>query len=669
MVIFMKNLCFIFILLLSISSLALAEDLSAEIAEAEKQLAAGGVEYQDDCHVPLQVKDSMKFKNTGEVDGSIQCGHRGLYLTGQMKMSLQGRNYLSANKSEISQDPIQFCSPLWGKNTYGDLELEQPQGPEAERVCAAAEINCEELVKAYGECDETNPKLAVDESGLLTQDFELTIVDVIDGAKKTHSICKKGTSKEDCINLCELKILNGSEDESGGYAGLKACRETFASQIIKNTVVSCHSLQVAASSYNMEHGADKVASFDGKYHCEKNSAFNIDFKSCKAAVMAYNGLFVTEQAGELTDQIVTGSKQVSYTKEIAESENLQLTAVETQRKMMNHKGDSENVKGGLQTAKAATLGGLVWSWTRPSTIESKCKDKSCCQAAAAYHEGTLFKNYNTKVAMLREVFKAAGKAASHFVLGKAYKDMSKNIKDIEDELKNEFDEVNTAGVDVTTGICDINPGHASCRLGRGARTNHAAAGFNGMNIDSGMNGYNSNDGFNPLDGGDNFSNQFDGLSDDEKTELAAKIAATAPGKGGFVDSGPAAARFKSGPGAPGSGTGGGGGGASASGLGAAPKSDGDDKSSILMNNGAKIGYGNSKGAAYTGGSYSRKTSKKSAAANPFANAFGKKDDKSGVVRRDLASDIGKKEGSGIFEKISRRYNSISDSRLMKYDVE
>ncbi len=658
----------------------------------EKEVAA---EYQNTCHVQAETGNAdsaSAYVYTNEENKSIavKCAEDVLMPASEPI----SRGFIE--KAEILDETVARCSELWGpeENFYG--EDAAYNDPPAKRLCQIAENkHCDKIAKEFELC-ESLKKEEIFEYKTKPKTFKMN-----NGKEAEYAVCPntlKNISKEEdlsdqivtsCKNDCKKTVM-GDPDKldwtllkapnsikikgefSANFRPLMLCRSQFASQMLQSTVESCKALQAAAlyskGRSKRESNKDEFPSFDGKYKCYKSSFFNVDFKPCKAAVMAYNLAFALENVGLVAEQVDSLTYQGKLQEKIKENpDDHQMKSVEAAKKMMYRKKDHEVAKSIMFGSKGAAIAAALAAWVRPATLSKHCKDgKQCCQAAAALHQDMLFENMDVKYRMVEDVVRAVGQSAAHALLADAYKKAGDGLKKAEDELK-EFEEVETAGFDTEISLCKINPGHPSCATAPGPQGVNQATGFSGLNVGGGGGLLTSDNNFKPLEGVDNFESGLQDVDEQTKADLAQKIAAAEGQRNGFVDPSPSAAVAKSARGGAGGSGGGGPGGGSSRGLGAEPKKD-DAKASMLMNNGGKVSYGNSGGVNYGGGKYSFGGNGKPAAKNPFDGLFNKDGQSNGV--RNIASDIGDKNGSGIFEKISKKYEDVKKKdRLLKYEAE
>jgi hypothetical protein len=700
----MKQMISLFLsLTLTLPVVATVIDQTIDIYE--KDVAA---EYRNTCHVS-DVKSGSSADDSSYVSTNKDNESIAVKCSSQQLMPLSeavSRGFIS--RKEVLDETVARCTELWGTETsFFSEDINEVSDPSAERLCQIAENkHCSTLADEFKWCD------TIDEKNIVDYQSKRKTFKTNSGENAEYSICsdtmkKVFTSQESkaitsdietaCQNECKKTVMgdpgnldwtkmsniesNGSSSRgkqvnlgqvSQNFRPLILCRAQYASKMLQSTVESCKALQAAAlyskGRSKRESNKDEFPSFDGKYKCYKSSFFNVDFKPCKAAVMAYNLAFALENVGLVAEQVDSLTYQGKLQEKIKENpDDHQMKSVEAAKKMMYRKKDHEVAKSIMFGSKGAAIAAALAAWVRPATLSKHCKDgKQCCQAAAALHQDKLFENMDVKYRMVEDIVKAFGQAAAHGLLADAYKKAGDGLKKAEDELK-EFEEVETAGFDTEISLCKINPGHPSCATAPGPQGVNQATGFSGLNVGGGGGLLTSDNNFKPLEGVDNFESGLQDVDEQTKADLAQKIAAAEGQRNGFVDPSPSAAVAKSARGGAGGSGGGGPGGGSSRGLGAEPKKD-DAKASMLMNNGGKVSYGNSGGVNYGGGKYSFGGNGKPAAKNPFDGLFNKDGQSNGV--RNIASDIGDKNGSGIFEKISKKYEDVKKKdRLLKYEAE
>lgn len=470
----------------------------------------------------------------------------------------------------------------------------------------------------------------------------------------------------------QANILEGA----AAFNTLNRCRNQVAAKIVESNVVPCRAFQAVAHNFTkFKNEEEKYSTYDQRISCRKDDMFTADFKFCKRLVDTYNAAAVSENVGKMAEQVSMGDANIKATNLMAENpEDVQDASLQGAKLITQRKITHEWSKVGLYTTHAAIFGGFLASWPTPKNLGKKCESESgtvgraCCTYASAKFFPRIFKNYEMKRMFAHQLFYALGKAGAAGIMATLYKKQKDQLTKAQDELAElEPEEYSGLNQDMLTNLCQADPRAPGCQTGRNI-VNNQAVGQGNIN-------FNGNTGAQmgaPISGDIVLDTLSDGtkpnLSEEDKAAISESIAGNTKSSGGFeTNVGAAQKTAKEG----GGGGGGGGGGASASapGLSGAAKSDADPEQKMITSSGDTIGAGKNSGFSYGASGYSFKKGSK-AESNPFNSLFGKKGGGGGVTVRGVASDeIGDKK-YGIFDTISKRYNTVKEQkRLMEYETE
>ncbi len=407
-------------------------------------------------------------------------------------------------------------------------------------------------------------------------------------------------------------------------------------------------------------------SLDGQITCKMKASYTIDYENCEKAAAHYNFVANAEVAMDLQQKIRTDLKSKSIQEKAAQeaaSGNLQEGALNAGIENHQHMKNMNTEKMGAYSLAVAAL---VRAYTiipgekKAMELCKKPNDESSamCPQTIKDKKPDILANQEAKAALGLAIakFTAKGLAA-----GIAMGQNLNAVKKIE-QAKNQFDD--GGGEDVMMERCTFNPTDPAC-LKPGSRVQGQS--FTGGEF--GMEG-----------GGNNSFDMTGGVSEDvvevgAETDLGSDgvaglnspFAEEAKNANKILDPAGAAqmqaSGGASGGGAGGGGGGGGGGGASlGSDLSGADK-DGDKEVSIKTNKVSGT-YGAGGGGGFKG------IGKGKEEANPFASLFDAKSE--GGIEEDRSIASGDIDGaaSGLFQKISNRYNQIqADKRIEAKNLE
>jgi hypothetical protein len=410
-------------------------------------------------------------------------------------------------------------------------------------------------------------------------------------------------------------------------------------------------------------------SIDGRIICRERTSFTQDFDECEKAIRYYNAVFVAEKAMSLEQTIRTDLKNQSIQKK-AQSE---IANGASQTSIFDAAAASNNHQKAIQQEKmvaySAAVAALVAAHQSIPTIdkitEQVCSEvapdlKQNCPQIIARNKGGIAANGEAKSALLMAIMEFTAKGAAAGIAMGQYGNAAKQIQAAKSTITDQRQ-------DLMMDPCVLNPTDPAC-----AKTRER---ISGQSISSGEFGTSDMGG----------TNTFTLGGESEVTPVMGnetRINDNAPVAGinsPFVDDAkvakgilePAAAANMQPTGGAGNGSGGGSGGGGLGGGGASLGSDingsnkdGDKEAQIKTN---KISATYSQGS---GGGY-RSSGKSKDDTNRFASLFDSKGSIGGVEEdRSIASGDIDGSASGLFQKISKRYNKIqADKRIEAKNLE
>lgn len=467
----------------------------------------------------------------------------------------------------------------------------------------------------------------------------------------------------------QLQGLHASSDAAPNRCrqveSLKAQAATSQNEGVKQVIEECNFLKKLGNGQVLPGDRNNnKASSDGKITCKEKASYTADYEPCENALKYYTAVVVAEQAMNLQQTIRTDLKNQSIQKKTQE----EMASGASQTAMFDAASASNNHQKGIQQEKmiaySAAVAALVKAHMMIPTI-AKIKKDNCtaefkyCDQHIARHKGSIAANGDAKNALMSAIMEFTAKGVAAGIAMGQYGNAAKQIDQAKASITDDQQ-------DMMMEACVLNPTDPAC-----AKTGTRVAGQTVQTGDFGFGGDSGNNSFNlggesevvPEMGaetnlGDNapISNINSPFADD------AKIAK------GILDPA-AAAQMQASGGAQGGGGGGagggmGGGGASlGSDLNGANK-DGDKEAQIKTN---KVSgqYANGGGGGFKGVGKSKDD------ANPFASLFDAKGAGGGVEEdRSIASGDIDGASSGLFQKISKRYNQIqADKRIEAKNLE
>ncbi len=445
--------------------------------------------------------------------------------------------------------------------------------------------------------------------------------------------------------------------------------------------------------------ARRKVSGDKAIKCYNYEIYSMDYDACSAMIDAYDMATVAEygmQAFQKIDyQSTTSDAQQDYMNDVSNP----VGALEAQKKGIKKQAQIANTQAAMHSAKVAA----VWyHYDKMPSLEellNSCTTTISNSSATISSWNTAFEgitieatgptdpaylcknilaskinflpNTSAKDQAKRVMAKDAANAVVKVAEGALLNKQAGKLKGAIDNV-NKFDPSELGFTNDNVDPCLQDPNAEGCLGSTKESVDFADSGFI---VDGGWGGSNSSNG--TTDRGEDYD-PTTGLGDPssgDPTRSMGSVIADNSTAGGFAGTPPSAASVKSSGGATtGSGGGGGGGAGSASAPGGSGGSGGRGAMPSSEKQ-AKIAYsGGTSGIGYAGGRGSKATTAKKSS-NPFGSLFNK-DKKAaegnGVLNfRGLASQsqIGSKNGRGLFEMISTRYQAVNKAdKLLKYET-
>ncbi|MGE3611464.1 MAG: hypothetical protein AB7I27_17865 [Bacteriovoracaceae bacterium] len=433
---------------------------------------------------------------------------------------------------------------------------------------------------------------------------------------------------------------------------------------------TCNSLFLVSKNLNAQAPtvSDSYKSVDDKVKCNQAAGYTLDYKHCKKVVQLYNYVVAAEQALNVQQTISTqnlNQKLQGETTVRAAQGDLQGGAIDaTIKSNQDLKEKKQQLAAAYSTAVAAFSGALM-SWPTDKSVKKNCPDEVCRTAidkSLAVAKPEVFANDQAKAFFLKTAGDYGVKAL------KATRDARK-LGDIAGKMEQAKQTDLSDGQDVQFNRCLLNAQDPTCK-GPGNRVEGQVYQAGDFSVGDGgvSNAFNS--------GSTNDSSFGDpgatGSSDEGQkiADINSPFVDQAKEASGILNPAPGANSQAGGGGA---GAGGGGGGMSGGLGGGGGVSLGDDLEGAQNDDKKDPSIkANSISSATTGGGKGFSGIAKSKdEANPFANLFDAKSEGGGGVEEDrsIASDD-KAEGSGLFQKISRRYGQVqADKRIEANNLE
>lgn len=445
-------------------------------------------------------------------------------------------------------------------------------------------------------------------------------------------------------------------------------------------------LTTAASADGGGRPGDPYKSVDGRFNCVMKTEYTADFKNCKTAVNLYNGVMVAEKGMQMQQSVRTdlnNKKIAAGASEKAAAGDAQGAAFDAAVASTGNVEQMYKEQAMMYGAAVAALSSQVSLWKKKS--ESSVKKSACaagkqkveapsidgspsvkptvtCEQAVvaalqSEARAEIFANDSVKAGLILAAADYTMKAAKATKMAMDAHQQGKNLQKVSDAITEEDQ-------DLMLEMCVVNPTHPDC-ISKGNRV--------GGNYSSGSGNFGMGDGgsnaFNMGDGTSEFGDPGAAGSNEEIQNVASinsPFNDDIKTANGILNPAPAAAVTPGG----GAGGGGGGGGGGMGGGSASLGGDlnGEDKAKADPE--IKSGKGGAYASAGGGGKFTAVAKGSGDEANPFASLFDQKEAAGGVVEdRDIAS-ASDGPGSGLFQKISKRYGQVqADKRIEANNLE
>lgn len=409
-------------------------------------------------------------------------------------------------------------------------------------------------------------------------------------------------------------------------------------------------------------------SMDGKITCKEKASYTQDFDECEKALKYYTAVVVAETAMNLEQTVRTDLKNQSIQKKT----QAEMAEGKSQTSMFDAASASNNHQKAMQQEKmlayAAAVGALVKAHQMLPSIDKVAKEECAnvgqdispayCEQTLKKYKGGVVANEDAKNSLMAAIMEFTAKGVAAGIAMGQYGNAAKQIEAAKSSIQDDQ-------TDMMMEACVLNPTDPAC-----AKTRNRVAGQSITSGDFGAGDMGASNSFN-LGGESEVVPEMGGETNlDENAPIAgvnspfvddAKVAK------GILD--PAAAAQVQATGGAGGGGGGGGGGLGGGGaslgsdLNGANK-DGDKEAQIKTNKVSGT-YAQGSGGGYKGVGKSKDD------ANPFASLFDAKGSGGGVEEdRSIASGDIDGASSGLFQKISKRYNQIqADKRIEAKNLE
>jgi hypothetical protein len=411
-------------------------------------------------------------------------------------------------------------------------------------------------------------------------------------------------------------------------------------------------------------------SMDGKITCKEKASYTQDLEECEKALKYYNAVVVAETAMNLQQTVRTDLKNQSIQKK-AQAEMAQ---GQSQTSMFDAASASNNHQKSMQQEKmlayAGAVAALVAAHRMFPSIE-KVREEKCpaapkdpkitpeiCASQMNKNKGAIIANDDAKNQLMTAIMEFTAKGVAAGIAMGQYGNAAKQIEAAKSSITDEQQ-------DMMMEACVLNPTDPAC-----SKQRNLVSGQSISSGDFGAGDMGANSSFN-LGADSEVVPEMGGETNlDENAPIAgvnspfvddAKLAK------GILDPASAAQMQASGGAAGGGGGGGGGLGGGGASLGSdlnGANKDGDKEAQIKTNK-VSGAYAQGGGAGYKGVGKSKDD------ANPFASLFDAKGNGGGVEEdRSIASGDIDGAASGLFQKISKRYNQIqADKRIEAKNLE
>lgn len=435
-------------------------------------------------------------------------------------------------------------------------------------------------------------------------------------------------------------------------------------------IVTCQDLQhlsggAGAQIRSFGNDMESEVSLDGAIVCRKPASYTIDFEGCKNAVKYYNAVFLADKAMGMQQAVRTNLKGQSVNQQtqqrMAQGDS-QGAAFDGATELQEH---GRNINREKVLTYVSAVGALTAAW-RAIPGENKalydCTGDNRPQNDCANSINIRDVRANKDAVGAIQVA-MAGYAAKAFAAQMALKRNEQAIATI-NKARQPFEEL---GSDLMLERCQFNPADPACQTA-GNRVKGQT--FRPGDFNVGGPGTNNSFNMNPEEG------TFGEVG--AETDLGGGTTEIADMNNPFAEDARVASDILNPAGAADvqaqGGAGGGGGGVGGGGLGGGGASLGSDLSGENKdsNQDPKIKTGKVSGAyAAAGGGGYKGIARGKEDKNPFADLLKDKGPSGGVVEdRSIASGDIDGKASGLFQKISKRYNQIhADKRIQANNLE
>lgn len=467
------------------------------------------------------------------------------------------------------------------------------------------------------------------------------------------------------------------------------------------SLIRCRALEVATEKVaagGFEADPERAASQDQKIWCVKKTGFTADWESCKSALGMYNAIVVMEAGLMLSQQVRSNNSQQNTNQELAQrsaqgdTQNAAFDAAIRQNQLASNLNKEQAM---AYTGAVAALGSKIASWVKtdvaglqakfcgqasrpnPSPTHPTLNDRfviqpattpigftdrkalpvDCANAirfARTQHPEDMIANNMAKGAFTTAAMMFAMKGVIAGIKANQFGNLAKAVEQTKDSTEDPYNPA-------TFARCDLTPNDPAC-LGPSVVTPGSGLQDGGFSFGDTF----GNSGFSPVGDPEDMTTGEPGplAGDAVVPGTANPFADDAKVASGILD--PAAAASIQPGGGAGGGAGGGGGapgGGSASLGNDTPGMDDSKKESDIKANKAAGNYALGGGAGFSAVKGMKEE-------NPFANLFdGKGGGKLEEDRSIASGDIDGKD-SGIFAKISKRYNQVqADKRIEAKNLE
>lgn len=434
-------------------------------------------------------------------------------------------------------------------------------------------------------------------------------------------------------------------------------------QMATQELKSCKGLNslAEANGEKIKNYSQPSYAVKGNFSCVMKAGYTMDYKYCMDALNALNFVYNAEAALELQQQIRTEFKQTSIQKEAnkkAAVGDIQTGMFDATIETNKHMKAMMQEKAVAFSAAVAALGKTYASWPKKEALLEKCTAKKEECEAASSNEGELFANDASKIALISVITEYGTKAAMAVAAANNYKTKADAVAAAKAGV------TSNDGEDVMMERCVFNPTDPLC-----AKTGNRVSGQSYQQGDFSMGDGTSNT-FSMGTGSDEFGIDGDPSTVSDDTNVtAANSPFEEDAKAANDILNPASAAAVQ----PGGGANGGGGGAGG-GMGGGSASLGSDLAGAEADPNKEANIKSTKASGdynFGGGGGFKAVKGGKDEKNPFASLFDAKTSGSAIEEdRSIASGDIDGKASGLFQKISKRYNQISsDKRIEAKNLE